>query len=264
MATPSFGAIAFVQSSYTAPATSTASVSATYSAAQSAGDLNVVVIGWSDTTASISSITDSGGNVDVRATTGVSAGNCTESVYYAKNISSASAGGDTLTVTFNTSALYPDLRILEYSGIDTSNPLDVAVTANGTGDNTAAGPVTTTSANDLLIGANFVSGGFAAVGSGYTQRIWSLPNSDLVEDEIVTTAGSYSATATQDDPSGGFWVMNMAAFKAAASGGDTQPPTAPTNLTAGAVASSQINLSWTASTDNVGVTGYRFCQWQPH
>ena len=38
---------------------------------------------------------------------------------------------------------------------------------------------------------------------------------------------------------------------------DTQAPTAPTNLTATAQSSSQINLSWTASTDNVGVAGYR-------
>jgi titin len=43
---------------------------------------------------------------------------------------------------------------------------------------------------------------------------------------------------------------------------DTTPPTAPSNLTATASSSSQINLSWTASTDNVGVTGYRIqrCQ----
>jgi hypothetical protein len=40
-------------------------------------------------------------------------------------------------------------------------------------------------------------------------------------------------------------------------GGDAQAPTAPTNLIATAISSSQINLSWTASTDNVGVTGYR-------
>ena len=37
---------------------------------------------------------------------------------------------------------------------------------------------------------------------------------------------------------------------------DTQPPTAPSNLTATAASASQINLNWTASTDNVGVTGY--------
>ena len=38
---------------------------------------------------------------------------------------------------------------------------------------------------------------------------------------------------------------------------DTQAPTVPTNLTATAVSSSAINLSWTASTDNIAVTGYR-------
>ena len=37
---------------------------------------------------------------------------------------------------------------------------------------------------------------------------------------------------------------------------DTEPPTVPTNLTAQAVSSSQINLSWNPSTDNVGVSGY--------
>jgi chitodextrinase len=39
--------------------------------------------------------------------------------------------------------------------------------------------------------------------------------------------------------------------------GDTTPPTAPTGLTATAPSGAQVNLSWTASTDNVGVTGYR-------
>ncbi|WP_174819871.1 fibronectin type III domain-containing protein [Paenibacillus koleovorans] len=52
--------------------------------------------------------------------------------------------------------------------------------------------------------------------------------------------------------------IDIGAFEYAGSGGgDTQSPTAPTGLTANAVSSSQINLAWGASTDNVGVTGYR-------
>jgi chitodextrinase len=52
-------------------------------------------------------------------------------------------------------------------------------------------------------------------------------------------------------------VQTVAEFQGTGTGtGDTQAPTAPTNLTAAAASSSQINLSWTASTDNVGVTGY--------
>ncbi len=38
---------------------------------------------------------------------------------------------------------------------------------------------------------------------------------------------------------------------------DTTPPSTTTGLTATVISSSQINLSWTASTDNVGVTGYK-------
>ena len=39
--------------------------------------------------------------------------------------------------------------------------------------------------------------------------------------------------------------------------GDTTAPSVPTGLTATAVSATQINLAWSASTDNVGVTGYR-------
>lgn len=55
---------------------------------------------------------------------------------------------------------------------------------------------------------------------------------------------------------GGFYDIGAAEYQGGG-GPDTEPPTAPTNLTATAVSSSQINLAWTASTDNVGVTGYQ-------
>ncbi|WP_234859272.1 S8 family serine peptidase [Aquimarina aquimarini] len=40
------------------------------------------------------------------------------------------------------------------------------------------------------------------------------------------------------------------------SGGDTQAPSAPTSLAAANITDSSLSLSWNASTDNVGVTGY--------
>ena len=41
-----------------------------------------------------------------------------------------------------------------------------------------------------------------------------------------------------------------------AGGGDTQAPTVPSSLIASNIAQTTVTLSWNASTDNVGVTGY--------
>lgn len=40
-------------------------------------------------------------------------------------------------------------------------------------------------------------------------------------------------------------------------GSDTQPPTVPANLAGSPVGTNRINLTWNASTDNLGVTGYK-------
>jgi glucosylceramidase len=45
-------------------------------------------------------------------------------------------------------------------------------------------------------------------------------------------------------------------WPAGGASGDTTPPTTPANLAATGTTSTSTNLSWTASTDNVGVTGY--------
>lgn len=49
---------------------------------------------------------------------------------------------------------------------------------------------------------------------------------------------------------------NLWSFRLNAATGDTEAPSAPTNLAANATSQSQIGLTWTASTDNVGVAGY--------
>jgi predicted phage tail protein len=58
----------------------------------------------------------------------------------------------------------------------------------------------------------------------------------------------------------GAWVLsgcNGLGSSSTVGAPDTTPPTAPAGLTATATLATQINLSWTASTDNVGVTGYK-------
>ncbi len=46
-----------------------------------------------------------------------------------------------------------DLRVLEYSGLDTSSPLDVTAGAAGSSASPNSGAATTTSANELIFGA---------------------------------------------------------------------------------------------------------------
>lgn len=55
-------AISFVQVNSATPHTSQSTVAVTYTAAQSAGNLNIVVIGWGDNTRNVTSVTDSKGN----------------------------------------------------------------------------------------------------------------------------------------------------------------------------------------------------------
>ena len=72
---------------------------------------------------------------------------------------------------------------------------------------------------------------------------------------VASTSYSYRIRAT--DAAGNLSAYSTVATIATQPPPDTQPPTAPTSPLASAISTSQINVSWTASTDNVGVTGYR-------
>ncbi|WP_224366383.1 fibronectin type III domain-containing protein [Hyalangium versicolor] len=68
---------------------------------------------------------------------------------------------------------------------------------------------------------------------------------------------SYSYTVKASDAAGNISsASNTATATTKANSTDTTAPSTPSNLAATAASSSQINLSWTGSTDNVGVTGY--------
>ena len=68
---------------------------------------------------------------------------------------------------------------------------------------------------------------------------------------------SYSYQVTAIDAAGNASLMSNSASATTSAAADTTVPSTPGNLTATAISASQINLGWVASTDNVGVTGYR-------
>jgi len=194
------------------PQGSTASVSVAYSLTQIAGDLNVVAVGWNDTTAAVQSVTDSLGNTYTLAAAAIKGTGLTQAIYYAKNIR---AGTNTVTVTFTQAAAYPDIRILEYKGLNQTTPLDVTTGASGTSGNNAtvsSGSATTLSANELIFGAGMTNGGFSGAGSSFTARVITS-DSDIAEDKVVSTTGSYSATATLGSYGSQNWIMQLVTFK---------------------------------------------------
>ncbi len=80
-------------------------------------------------------------------------------------------------------------------------------------------------------------------------------------DTGLAANGSYRYRVRATDSAGnlgGYSPVANATTQAAGGGGtDTQAPTAPAGLTAVATGATRIDLSWNASTDNVGVAGYR-------
>src|SRR5262249_41539042 len=108
--------------------------------------------------------------------------------------------------------------------------------------------------NDLIFGANTVSHTTVAGGGGFPGRFFSLFK-ELAADQGGFPSRGYNARASMNVPCPP--GMQRVGFKAASGGsGDLSPPTAPSNLLATAAGTGGIDLTWTASVDNVGVTDY--------
>jgi hypothetical protein len=246
--------IAYVQGNYGTPQDPQTAVNVTFTAVQSAGDLNVVVVGWNDSTAQVSAVTDSSGNT-YRLILGptVQSGIASQSIYYARNVAPANAGANTVTVTFTGGAQFPDIRILEYAGADPINPVDVTAANSGNSAVSSSGPGTTTNATDLIVGANLVQTTTTGPSSGFTARLLTTPDGDIAEEQMVTAAGAYSATAPLS--SSGPWIMQLVAFRTPLAAGSTVL-TAPSGLTTTALSTSQINLNWMASAGSLGLANY--------
>ena len=130
-----------------------------------AGNLIVVHVVWSNTSAA--SVTDTLGNSYVRAGVAQRSANSnliSTQVFYAAN---AIGGYDRITATIGSST-FLNMYVYEISGAATSNPLDVANVANGTGFSIATGAVSTGAANDLVFAATGHHYASDLPGSGFT------------------------------------------------------------------------------------------------
>ncbi|AFZ67704.1 glycosyl hydrolase [Deinococcus peraridilitoris] len=149
-----------------------------------------------------------------------------------------------------------------------SNVLNGTGSGGGGSDTTAptvsvsASPSTLTSAGSVTVTANASdAGGISKVefyrGGALVSTDTSSP---YTHTDSFTSAqnGTYSYTARAFDNAGNnatSGAVNVT-VNISSSGGDTQAPSTPGNLTSPSKTSTSISLSWTASTDNVGVSSY--------
>jgi hypothetical protein len=197
-----------------------------YPLAQTAGHLNIIVVGWNDTSATVRSVADSRGNTYALAVGPTNGTALTQSIYYASNIL---GGSNTVTVTFSQAANYPDIRILEFAGLRPTSQLDVTAGASGTDSNNtvvSSGLASTTSAHELIFGAGTTSLVFDQAGSLFIPDVITYFG-DIAEDESVSAIGTYGATATLGGSGSANWVMQMASFKSATSTTAQPPPPVP-------------------------------------
>ncbi len=205
---PAPGPITFVQGNFFGPGLNAATASAMFLQTQQAHDLDIVVVSWSGAAASVTSVTDLEGNTYTRVATEVAQGADVLDVYYAADI--AGGAGNIVTATFDAVVANPEVRILEYSGIATSMPLDGSSSGQaGNSTGVATGTFNTTHANDLVIGCEASGDSVKTLGTGYTLRVTA--SGDDVADKILsaTATVSFAATLNNNAP----WEARVMAFK---------------------------------------------------
>ncbi|HSX00646.1 MAG TPA: fibronectin type III domain-containing protein, partial [Candidatus Saccharimonas sp.] len=250
----------FVQTANVVPAGNANTIVKAFTSPNTAGNLIVAAATWDGSSSQGSfTCTDSLANTYATAATQLDTANGQWlGVCYAANVKS---GANTVTARLSASRPFRRMVISEYAGVATTSPLDVTAKQAAAGT-TAANAITstaatTTAAGDLIFGAvmDTTSTTTIAAGTGFTQRGFTNNKDLATQDMIQASAGSVASTQTFG--AAHRYDAIMVAFKPAVVVPDTTPPSAPTGLAATATSQSQINLSWTASTDNVGVTGYR-------
>lgn len=172
-----------------------------------------------------------------------------------------SGGTKTLAANFSGAANW-SCSIVEVSGQNAAALVDATGQGTGVGNSpTLSANITTTvpSAGVIVFGA---AGGSnpAPVSAGYTGFAINTGISGATPGGMYRMdVGAAGAQTVQMSTIGGgaHWTIAAIALRPLGAIPDTTPPTVPGNVQATVISSNQIDLAWSASTDNVAVINYR-------
>jgi chitodextrinase len=231
----------WVQGGVAGTGTKVVSASLTLSSAVRAGDLLVGWFGQFDASGQVQ-VSDNVNGPWTRSAAstkyGAGSGSGDIAMFYVQN-AAAAAGGLTVTISA-AAATFLQGSAADYTNMSQTNSLDQFAVASGTGTAADSGPTASVGVGDLLF-SGFMTGsspGGIVANGGLVIHDRNVSGSLADADAFVTTGGPQHASWTLQNSAD--WYVVAAIFHTIAA---IFPPT---NVTATAASSTQVNVSWSA------------------
>ena len=140
---------------------------------------------------------------------------------------------------------------------DTTSPILSSPSASATSSTAASGSVTTNEGNGTLfrLASTSSTATVAAVKAGQSQAV-SATGAQAVTFSGLSASTTYYAHFVHNDAAGNDSAVATSAAFTTQAAADTASPVLTGAITIGTVTTNSIAISFTAATDNVGVTGY--------
>jgi hypothetical protein len=208
-----------VQIAFSAVNGDVADASVVFDMEQLEGDTNVVAIGWYDSDGDVTEpVTDSKGNTYVRIGEKrvVFSGDAplSQVIFFAKKIHAAGKGENRINVAWGSPVDGPDVRAVEYAGLDPDDPLIGEVFEDGDDLTASTGEIEVKDSHALLFAALVTESEASEPGQNFVKRILT-GSQNFVQDRIVEKPGRY-ATDLRLVPPSDTWLLQLVAFRGVA------------------------------------------------
>jgi hypothetical protein len=233
-----------------------------FTATTGAGNFILIQVEY-DISINVTAVTDTAGNTFALVGAPASLNSdinipWTQAIYYAKNIISTST--DDVVVTFNASSgpMVPDLNILEYSGVDNSNPFDGYAHIIGAAAYPTVFVSSTLSGGDLIVGLFNVDAGVIRPTAGFSTRAGTIGSSfPWVGDKEISINGYYGAEVGTGGTYGNF-TGGVVPLRAPLTGTSNTGTLDSTTFDTGVASGTQLNsVLWQGALNN-GAVKFQF------